>query len=302
MEHIYNFLKELTPYDIPNSDRIRIGSNGDGGYVLLNRGLQDVEVLYSYGVGTNSDFEMMFCEKYNAIARLYDHTVDTMPFKKDFLYFKKQGVGPEKTKSLNTIENHINENGDNNKKLLLKIDVEGAEWDTLFHIPDAILGSFEQLAIEIHNLHSFCPDYNGINLSKFKLDQKTRVIKKINKLFYLYHLHANNYQPLFYINRFKLPNAMELTFVNKKYSKSAERAKTIFPTKFDRPNNPKRADIKLHVWPFYSGMIQHILHIITQIGWREGWQEILGLIYKRFETKWKSVMIIMKLRRPTSHS
>ena len=95
--------------------------------------------MYSYGAGTNSDCEMMFCEKYNAIVRLYDHTVDTMPFKKDFLYFKKQGVGPEKTKSLNTIENHINENGDDNKKLLLKIDVEGAEWDTLFHIPNAIL-------------------------------------------------------------------------------------------------------------------------------------------------------------------
>ena len=245
MEHIYNFLKEIIPYEIPNSDRIRIGSNGDGGYVLLNRGLQDVEVLYSYGAGTNSDFEMMFCEKYNAIARLYDHTVDTMPFKKDFLYFKKQGVGPEKTKSLNTIENHINENGDDNKKFLLKIDVEGAEWDTLFHIPNAILGSFEQLAIEIHNLHSFCPDYNGINLSKFKLDQKTCVIKKINKLFYLYHVHANNYSPLFYINRFKLPNTMELTFVNKKYFKSAEYSKAIFPTEIDQPCYKIRKDINL---------------------------------------------------------
>ena len=89
MDHIHDFLTELKPYYLPIGDRIRLGSNGDGGYVLLNRGLQDVEVLYSYGVGANSDFEFMFCEKYNAIARLYDHTVDTMPLKKDFLYFKK---------------------------------------------------------------------------------------------------------------------------------------------------------------------------------------------------------------------
>ena len=40
----------------------------------------------------------MFCEKYNSIARLYDHTVDKMPVKRDFLYFKKEGVGPVKTK------------------------------------------------------------------------------------------------------------------------------------------------------------------------------------------------------------
>jgi len=302
LDHIHDFLKELKPYDPPIGDRIRIGSNEDGGYVLLNRGLQDVEVLYSYGIGLNSDFELMFCEKYNAIARLYDHTVDAMPLKKDFLYFKKQGVGPEKSGSVNTIENHINENGDGNKKLILKIDVEGAEWDSLLCTPNAILESFEQIAIEIHNLHSFCPDYHGINLSKSKLDQKTRVIKKINNLFYLYHVHANNYQPLFYVNRSKLPNAMELTFVNKKYFKSAEHSKTIFPTKFDRPNNPQRADIKLHFWPFCPGTIQHLLHIVTQVGWRGGWKEMLSLIYKRFESKWKSVMVAMKLRRPTSYS
>ena len=56
MDHIHDFLTELKPYDLPIGDRIRLGSNGDGGYVLLNRGLQDVEVLYSYGVGANSDF------------------------------------------------------------------------------------------------------------------------------------------------------------------------------------------------------------------------------------------------------
>ena len=100
MDHIHDFLTELKPYDLPIGDRIRLGSNGDGGYVLLNRGLQDVEVLYSYGVGTNSDFEFMFCEKHNAIARLYDHTVDTMPLKKDFLHFKKQGVGVKKAEVL----------------------------------------------------------------------------------------------------------------------------------------------------------------------------------------------------------
>ena len=302
MDHIHDFLTELKPYDLPIGDRIRLGSNGDGGYVLLNRGLQDVEVLYSYGVGANSDFEFMFCEKHNAIARLYDHTVDTMPLKKDFLHFKKQGVGVKKSGSVNTIENHINENGDGNKRLILKIDVEGAEWDTLLHTPNATLESFEQIAIEIHNLHSFCPDYNGINLAKSILGQKTQVIKKLNNFFYLNHVHANNYQPLFYVNRFKLPNAMELTFVNKKYSKSAEYSKTIFPTEFDRANDPKRADINLHFWPFHPGTINYLLSIVTQVGWRNGWRQVLSVIYHLFESKWKSAIIRMKLRRPTSYS
>ena len=182
MDHIYNFLKELKPYDFLNSDRIRIGSEGDGGYVLLDRRLEDIEAVYSYGVENNSDFELMFCKKYNAIARLFDHTVDEPPFKKDFFYFKKEGVGSKKTEHLNTIENHIKQYGDRNKKLILKMDVEGAEWDVLFHTPNAILELFDQIIIEIHNLHSFKPDYHGINLSKSNMDKKTTVIRNINKL------------------------------------------------------------------------------------------------------------------------
>ena len=63
---------------------------------------------------------------------------------------------------------------------------------------------------------------------------------------------------------------MELTFVNKKYFKSAKHSKTIFPTEFDRPNDPQRADIKLHFWPFCSGMIQHLQYMVIQVGWRKG--------------------------------
>ena len=94
-------------YDFFNSHRLRIGPNGDGGYVLLNDGLEDIDVLYSYGVNDNSDFELMFCEKFNAIARLYDHTVDAPPLNKECFYFFKEGVGPKKTSNLNTIENYI---------------------------------------------------------------------------------------------------------------------------------------------------------------------------------------------------
>jgi hypothetical protein len=128
LDYIYNFLKELQPYDIQDSDRIRIGTpNADEGYVLPNRRLEDINVLYSYGVAENSDFEDMFCKKYNSIARLRDHTVNEAPIKRDSIDSHKEGVGPEK-------------NEDNNKKLILKMDVEGAEWDVLLQTPIATYG------------------------------------------------------------------------------------------------------------------------------------------------------------------
>jgi hypothetical protein len=302
LDYIYNFLKELQPYDIQDSDRIRIGTpDADGGYVLLNRRLEDINVLYSYGVAENSDFEEMFCKKYRAIARLYDHTVNEAPIKRDFIDFHKEGVGPEKNEDCNTLESHIAQNEDNNKKLILKMDVEGAEWDVLLQTPIATLELFEQIVIEIHWLHSDGQNYNGKNLLKPIMNKKTDVLKKLNSLFYLYHVHAVNFSPFFYIDRFKLPQALELTFVNKKYFKSAGRSETIFATEADRPSWAKRKDMDLYFWPFYPGIIQHVSNIFTQLGWR-GWWKIIVLAFKIFVTKWKSFLIKLNLRRPQSYS
>ena len=303
LDHINNLLKELRPYDILNSERIRIGTpDADGGYVLLNRRLEDINILYSYGVRDNSDFEEIFCKKFNSIARLYDHTVNKAPIKRDFLHFNKEGVGPKKTENFDTIENHVTQNEDSNKKLILKMDVEGAEWDVLLQTPSATLELFEQIAIEIHFLHSGPKNqYDGINLTKQIIEIRTEILKKLNSLFYLYHAHACNFSPLYYIDNFKVPNTLELTFVNKRYFKSAGRSKTIFPTKFDRPSWEKRKEINLHFWPFYPGTARHISHLITQLRWK-GWRAIVCLAYELFITKWKSLLIKLNLRRPTSHS
>ena len=145
------------------------------------------------------------------------------------------------------------------------------------------------------------PNSVGINLSLSKVEKKTHAIKKINNLFYLYHVHANNYNPLYYIDGFKLPNSMELTFVNKKYFQTPEYSKTIFPTEIDFPCYKSRRDIKLHFWPFYPGIIQHISGIVAQEGWTK-WRKIVKLIYENFSTKWKSLAVKLRLRRPTSYS
>ena len=94
---------------------------------------------------------------------------------------------------------------------------------------------------------------------------------------------------------------MELTFVNKKKFTPKKDSITIFPTEVDYPCDKNRKDINLHFWPFYSGTIQHISQIITQLGW-EKWGEIIKLLFDRIVTKWESLVIRAKLRRPTSFS
>ena len=297
MSQLDKLLKELKIFDFPNSRRIRIGSNNDGGYVLLNSGLESIEIIYSYGVGDNCDFEVMICEKYDAIAKLYDHTVDSVPLKKGFIYFKREGVGPKKTENCNTIENHINENGDTGKRLLLQMDVEGAEWDTLIHTPNSVLGLFDQIVIEVHGLASdVSKPLDGGELYEVVMDKKIKVLRKINALFYLYHVHANTEGGLYYIDWFKIPDVLELTFVNKKAVKDAEYSKVIFPTEFDRPNAKGRKEIELHFWPFYPGLIQHLSDIVRRDGWKS-FANVFGILHNWIKMNLRSIRTMLGLRQ-----
>lgn len=292
-----SLLKELRVFNFPNTRRIRIGSNNDGGYVLLDYELESIDVIYSYGVGNNSEFEAMFCEKYNTIARLYDHTIESAPLNKDFLYFKKEGVGGEKTQDKNTIENHVNENGDNDKRLLLQMDVDGAEWDTLLQTPNSVLKLFDQVIIEVHGLGTDASKaLNGGEVYLASLNKKIRVLKKINEMFNLYHVHANTEGSLHYIGWHKIPDVLELTYVNKKIEKKPTYSKIIFPTKFDQPNVKGRRDQDLHFWPFYPGMIHHIFYITSRRnGWKD-WKDILRVPYNRIKINLRTIRTMMRLR------
>ena len=78
-----------------------------------------------------------------------------------------------------------------------------------------------------------------VNFGMYKLIGESMTIETINNLFYLYHVHANNYNPLYYLDGFKLPNSMELTFVNKKYEKDS--LLKLIGILYDNPNADLRS-------------------------------------------------------------
>ena len=70
-------LKELIKIKSDISGLIRLGSLNDGGYVVSRTGVETADVLYTYGVSDNFDFEKDFCKVYpNKTARMFDPTVD----------------------------------------------------------------------------------------------------------------------------------------------------------------------------------------------------------------------------------
>ena len=53
--------------------KTRVGPKEDGGYVLLDHDLNQINVLYSYGVGADYRFEQSMFSSYGCIGRLLVH-------------------------------------------------------------------------------------------------------------------------------------------------------------------------------------------------------------------------------------
>ena len=69
------------------------------------------------------------------------------------------------------------------KRVFLKIDIEGAEWDAFSDVPDHLWSNVQGLAIEFHDLHRRATHSRVVAL-----------VRKLNEHFVLYHVNGNNYQ------------------------------------------------------------------------------------------------------------
>src|SRR5215831_13651214 len=69
-------------------------------------------------------------------------------------------------------------NGDTGRRLIIKMDIEGGEWESLLATPDELLTSIPQLAMEMHG---------------FDDPRILEVLRKLNRNFYLVNLHFNNW-------------------------------------------------------------------------------------------------------------
>ena len=91
------------------------------------------------------------------------------------------------------------------KKVFLKIDIEGAGYDAF----EDILKHSKNITGIVLEIH-FCDYYNS-------LYKAINLLSNLNKDFVLVHVHGNNYAPRFMVNNLKgmLTCAIELSYINK---------------------------------------------------------------------------------------
>jgi len=249
---------------IKNTNLSRFGIKADGGYVVDKEIMLKSDNLITFGLGGDWSFELDFLKiNKNSQIFVYDHTVSAnnyvkplikylrrfLTFRSNFysvssrfhnlkkylefirykniFFFKEKICFPvTKDKGESDLEK-VFSRIDKNKKNILKIDIEGSEFEIIDQI-NFYSKNIEMLILEFHSLDK-------------KEELFIKSLKKLQENFDIIHLHGNNHCGQLESG---LPIAFEVTMTNRKLRPSKISYVKNFPNKdLDHPNNPHKEDI-----------------------------------------------------------
>jgi hypothetical protein len=236
----FSYLKKLLQVrDVEGSySFVRLGRSHDGGYVMLDD-FTNSNIAYSFGISNDVSWDLDMANKGFEVYQ-YDHTITKLPQNnKHFHYFHTGITGDPacENKDLKTIETILSENrhiGLNN--IILKMDVEGAEWSFINHSPIAVLSQFSQMVFELHNL---------IDINK--KDKIIPALEKLNETHQLIYIHANNNCHVFYTGDIMIPSEIEVVYVRRSDYLFKE-SNAFFPTAMDMKCTNERPEMSLGIW------------------------------------------------------
>ena len=236
LEYFNNLKRILSIKKSEKYPLIRIGTpDKDGGYVMLDN-FYNNGIAYSFGICDDINWDNDIADKGYDVF-MYDHTVDKLPFERNKFHFFKKGISgiSNINNNLNTLEYYIEQNGHKNyNNMILKMDVEGYEWDFLDTVNTDTLMQFNQIVIELHNL---------LQNNQHKL----HLLGKLNQTHQLVYLHGNNCSVVLQIEKCIFPDTMEATYISKKVYNTID-TEINLPSSLDKPNDPSREDIILGNW------------------------------------------------------
>lgn len=225
-ESIFGCLKLLRCFDIPDAEFIRIGPPHDGGYVVHKNTIK-YQKVFSIGVGNDTSFEEDLLNlNSNIIFYLFDHTEKPKRKLPNNFNFYDVGLAQNSTGKFLNLKDMSQLYLSESDKALLKIDIEGAEYEALMTTDYETLDKFEQIIIELHD----------IDLDKILSIPFRSLLEKFVANFNLIHIHGNNNDGFVYVNGVCVPRTLELTWLNKKNQLIEVQNASVFPRSLDFPN------------------------------------------------------------------
>ena len=172
---------------------------------------------------------------------MYDNTINSLPYEHKNYIWKKEGICGEneigKTNELKALSEILKDNGhENENNMILKMDVEGAEWDVFSTFDADELDRFNQIMLELHWF--------------LDLNNKERILKSLNNLnknHQIVHVHGNSFGVAIPMNGYNMPDIIEATWVRKKGRKFIY-SNRFFPTNLDARNDRNYPEIIMGYW------------------------------------------------------
>ena len=234
-------LRPLAPYALAQHGKVRMGAVNDGGYVCIDD-FDGVDTALSFGINDDISWDL------DAAARglklyQFDHTVADPAPDDPRMVFEAKRIGSESrsdTESLSAlIRRH--DRGRARPNLILKMDIEGAEWDVIEATSEEDLARLAWITCEMHYFQGLA-----------EAGHRRRVdhcLQKLMRTFVPVHIHANVWGGLSSIANIIFPNVLEATFANRTFYAVTESSEAL-PGPLDQPCFADQPDLFLGAFRF----------------------------------------------------
>ncbi|MBQ3565444.1 MAG: FkbM family methyltransferase [Alphaproteobacteria bacterium] len=218
---------------------IRLGKNNDCGYVVPIEALEASDALLGYGIDNDISFEREFCQRFDKPSFGFDCGIPGIETGDNRCHFFSECIGTsDYIYSWQTSSGHVSSFSDQlqrlkltDKKVFIKMDIEGAEFEVLNGILD-YSNNITGIVLELH-------------ISLKNAEKALDILSSLERNFVLIHLHGNNVSLEYFKTKYAknhIPFALELTYVNKNLLSSYEIS--------DNQKHPKPIDQP--AWPYFS--------------------------------------------------
>jgi hypothetical protein len=225
---------ELVVQRLKNCTLRRYGSANDGGYLMCANLTGGAASAYSYGIDQEDNWGCDVSRQLGGVVHQYDCFTDKRPTCSGGRFvFHDECLGPRKQMieghPFDTLPAQVAANGDAGKPILMKIDIEGAEWESLLATPDSVLDTIVQLPMELH--------LRGADQAKF-----LQVVRRLKQHFFLVNLHFNNWACTTATAPLPSP-AFQVLWVNKRVGVlDGDARPPVGINPLNAPDNPDAAD------------------------------------------------------------
>lgn len=241
IDEVRDFIS-LIRHNTTNVDLIRIGGDGDGGYLVPND-LTGIKYCFSPGVGFTASFENELTEKHGIKCFMADASVDVSPVHNAMFEFDSRFLGAKNDGDTITLRKWLQAKVPADEaELILQMDIEGAEFEVLIESSIECLRRFRVMVIEFHGLQSL--------FYRTSLPHLRAIFQKLLQEFSIAHMHPNNVTDLAQFDGTAVPPTLEMSFIRKDRVENIKHSGQFsLPHPLDYPNVDYKPNLKMpEIW------------------------------------------------------